>query len=159
MMAAAGQWIVGIVAVSVVLYLTQCLVPDGALRRVADLTGGLILIVTILQPLTAISPRDLTKDLRRLEREMELQQTVWSQAQQTELAQVIAQRTAEYILDRGAALGMNLSVQVETDAGEDGIPIPYAAMVTGPYTDALSQMMEEELGIPPERQVWYEREN
>ena len=98
MIAAAGQWLTGIVAVAILLYLIQCLAPAGVVRRTLDLTGGLILVAAILQPLAEISPQEISGDLNRLQREMELQQEKLVEQSQKELSQVIAERIAAYIL-------------------------------------------------------------
>ena len=54
-------------------------------------------------------------------------------------------------------LGLEVSARVETRAGEDGVPVPWSAELTGPRTEALASYLETELGIPAERQVWHER--
>ena len=50
-------------------------------------------------------------------------------------------------------------MQVETKPAGDGVPVPWRAELWGPRSPALATYMEEELGIPGERQVWHEGEN
>ena len=75
------------------------------------------------------------------------------------LAERIEERTAAYISDKADALGLEVKVRVETAPGEAGVSLPVKAEVTGPRSEELASYMENELGIPRERQVWHEREN
>ena len=52
---------------------------------------------------------------------------------------------------------MEVTARVETRTGEDGIPVPWSAELTGQRSGALSSYLEAELGIPAERQVWHEQ--
>ncbi len=76
-----------------------------------------------------------------------------------ELADIIAGRTAAYISDKADALGLAVTVRVETEPGEDGVPIPYSAELAGSYSRDLADWMALELGIPAERQVWHDGKN
>lgn len=73
MMEALRQWLTGIVCVSVLLYLVRTLAPKGTVGRVAEFTGGLLLILTLLQPLGRLNG-DWEVDLSGLQREMEQRQ-------------------------------------------------------------------------------------
>lgn len=154
-MGAVRQWLTGVVAVAVLLYLVRCLVPKSAVRRAADFTGGLVLMAALLQPLADISPRALRQDMERWQREAERQQTQMESDGEKELAAVIARRTEAYISDKADALGLTVAVRVET-APSGGVAVPWAVTVRGPYSEALSAMMERDLDIPRERQVWYD---
>ena len=50
-------------------------------------------------------------------------------------------------------------MQVETKPAGDGVPVPWRAEIWGQRSPILAAYMEEELGIPGERQVWHEGEN
>ena len=76
-----------------------------------------------------------------------------------ELAAIIAGRTAAYISDKADALGLEVSVRVETEPGEEGTPLPVSAELEGPYSQDLADWIAGELGIPAERQVWHEGKN
>ena len=52
-----------------------------------------------------------------------------------------------------------VTAAVETRAGDDGIPVPYAAVIEGPWSEALSASIAADLGIPAERQTWKEQDN
>ena len=70
----------------------------------------------------------------------------------------IKSETEAYILDKAAEYGAALSVDVTLSP--DNWPVPVSARIQGrisPYAKAqLVQMMEQELGIPKEKQQWIE---
>ena len=157
MIGAARTWLTSVVAVSLLLAVVQTLVPEGTLRRTASFTGGLLLLVVLLRPLLALD--ELRLDLSGYreavrEREAELESSV-----DEALSSVIAERTEAYISDKAAALGLTVTARVEARTGADGVTVPWSAEVTGPWSSELSSYMAEELGIPPERQVYHGEES
>ena len=159
MIGALREWLTSIVVVTLLLSVAQMLVPEGSIRRVASFAGGLILLVALLRPVLGADLERLRLDLDGYERELQNAREELSSAGDTEVAERIAERTAAYISDKADALGLVVTVRVETDTGDDGVPVPAAAEVTGPRSEELASYMENELGIPRERQVWHEREN
>lgn len=69
---------------------------------------------------------------------------------------IIKEETEAYILDKAAAYGASLEVEV-TVSRED-LPVPESVRIRGsisPYARGrLQQMMEDELGIKRENQLW-----
>lgn len=156
MMEHVRQWLVSIVAVSLLLSVVQSLVPKGSLRRAASFLSGLVLLAVLLEPLPkldleGLELRDLGEETEQVRRQLETEQ-------KTALEAGIAERTEAYISDKAAALGLTVQARVETRAGEDGVPLPWSAELEGGYTEELTQWIEAELDIPRERQVWHERE-
>ena len=49
-------------------------------------------------------------------------------------------------------------MEVTVSAGESGIPLPDTVTVRGSYSAALAAYIEEEVGVPPEKQIWLEEE-
>ena len=150
------EWMFCVVTVSMLSAAAQTLVPEGTLRRTASFIGGLILMLVILRPLTGMGAAGLELRLDRHRREIAVRQTELELAGEKELAELIAERTGAYIVEKGDALGIRVRVRVLTETGADGIPVPAAAELTGGYSEALAVYMEQELGIPAERQVWHE---
>lgn len=156
MMGALREWLTSIVVTAMLLALVQSLIPEGTVRRIGSFTGGLILMITLMQPL-------LGRDLRRLElnfapyqEEIRLRGEELEQNRVSELSAIIEQQTAAYILDKAEALGAEVEVQVQMETGGNGMPVPVAVRLQGSYSVALAAYMERELGISTERQVWHE---
>ena len=155
-MGALREWLTSVVVVSVLLAVVQTLIPEGTVRKIGAFTGGLILLVTLLQPLLGVDFEDLELRLEQSRETVEQRQQELEQAGERELAELIERQTAAYIWDKADALGLDLSAEVRVERGPDGIPLPVSATLTGTYSEALSAYLERELGIPRERQVWHE---
>ena len=158
-MGALREWLTSLVAVSMLLSVAQNLVPEGSIRKIASFTGGLILLVVLLRPLLGADLSRLDLHLEDYERAIGQRQEELASAGEAELAGIIEERTAAYISDKADTLGLAVKVQVETKPAGDGVPVPWRAELWGPRSPALATYMEEELGIPGERQVWHEGEN
>ena len=153
------EWLTSLVAVSMLLSVAQTLVPEGSIRKITSFTGGLILLVVLLRPLLGADLSRLDLHLEDYERAIGQRQEELASAGEAELAGIIEERTAAYISDKADTLGLAVKVQVETKLAGDGVPVPWRAEIWGPRSPALATYMEEELGIPGERQVWHEGEN
>ena len=155
-MGALREWLTSVVTVSVLLAVAQTMIPEGTVRKIGAFTGGLILLVTLLQPLLGVDFEDLELRLEQSREAVEQRQQELEQAGEREVAELIERQTAAYIWDKADALGLDLSAEVRVERGPDGIPLPVSATLTGTYSEALSAYLERELGIPRERQVWHE---
>ena len=158
-MGALREWLTSLVAVSMLLSVARTLVPEGSIRKISSFTGGLILLVVLLRPLLGADLSRLDLHLVDYERAIGQRQEELASAGEAELAGIIEERTAAYISDKADTLGLAVKVQVETKPAGDGVPVPWRAELWGPRSPALATYMEEELGIPGERQVWHEGEN
>ena len=56
-------WILSVTACAMVIAAAEALMPDGAVKRVGKLTGGLILVLGLLQPLVKLDYEDWLDDL------------------------------------------------------------------------------------------------
>lgn len=158
MIAAVREWLTAVVAVTLLLTAAQTLIPEGNIRKIAAFTGGLALLAALLQPVLRTDLSRLDLDLDAYTRAVEERRAELEETRDAELASVIASRTEAYILDKAAQLGRTLTVHVETRTGAEGVPLPWAAEMSGPRSEELAAYMERELGIPRERQVWHETE-
>lgn len=159
MMESLRTWIASIVAVTLLIAMAESLVPEGTMRRVAGFTGGLVLLLALVRPVLAGGLPDLALETEQWTAAIEEQQASLSRQGEDALASLIAERTASYIWDKGAALGLEVTAHVETRTGEAGLPVPAGVELEGPYSQELADYITHELNIPPERQVWNEQEN
>ena len=159
MIAAVRSWLTSIAAVTLMLTVVQTLVPEGTLRKISGFTGGLLLLAALLQPVLKTDLGRLRLDFSGYEEAIETRTAELDNAGKEELAAIIAGRTAAYISDKADALGLEVSVRVETEPGEEGTPLPVSAELEGPYSQDLADWIAGELGIPAERQVWHEGKN
>ena len=159
MIAGVRSWLTSIAAVTLMLTVVQTLVPEGTLRKITGFTGGLLLLAALLQPVLRTDLGGLRLDLSGYGGAIEERWAELYTAGKEELAAIIAERTAAYISDKADALGLEVTVRVETEPGEEGTPLPVSAELEGSYSQDLADWIAGELGIPAERQVWHEGKN
>ena len=131
--------------------------PEGTVKRVGKLTGGLILILGILQPLVTMNYEDLYDIVNTIPAHAPYTERLEETAAQP-LKRIIEAELASYIVDKGAELGADCRAEVICQRGEGGVPIPARVTVTGSLTpgqkEALIRYVGEELGIDREYQIY-----
>ena len=153
------SWLASVVMVSMLLGVVRLLTPKGSVQKIASFTGGLILLLALLQPLVEVELTELIPDVEVYREEVGERRDELAKEEEKHLEQGIAERTAAYISDKAEAMGAEVSVQVKTDLSPEGVPFPVEAELAGDYSPELAEYIERELGIPAEGQVWYEDEN
>lgn len=152
-------WLLSVTVSAMVIAAAEALMPEGSVKRVGKLTGGLILILGLLQPLARLDYDDLYALVEDLP-EAQLRQEQRLEESGEVLKAGIEQELASYIVDKAAQLGATCGAAVTCRLGEEGVPIPERAVVTGSLTaqqkEALSVCLEQELGIPREAQGFVE---
>ena len=153
MMETLRGWLLGLTAAALAVSLLTAMLPKGeTIRRIAGLAGGLILLLAVVQPLLR-GRGELTWRYETYQREMDRQTEAYQAAYADSLSGDIADRTAAYISEKAASLGIDCRVQVEVRT-EDGLPLPYGASLDVERDQVLSDYMAQELGIPASRQSW-----
>jgi len=156
MIQGARQWLLGVVLTAFAGGLARQLAPKGRERALVGLVCGLLLTLALLEPLAelewAAAARDWPGPAQAALAES------YRQEGQAALSAVIAEKTEAYILDKADRLGLRCAVEVAVSAGESGIPLPDAGTIRGGYSAALAACIEEEVGVPPEKQIWLEEE-
>ena len=94
--------------------------------------------------------------LDALQQEAETLEEEYTRQQAEQLSAGIEEELASYIWDKAQALGLNCQVSVTVETGADGVPAPRSVDITGEYSEALSEIIEKDLGVPREQQNWQE---
>lgn len=150
-------WILSVTVSAILIAAAEALMPAGTVKKVGKLTGGLILILGIVQPLVSLDYEDLYDLVMALPAGAISQQTIEERTDET-MKGIIEEELSAYIVDKGKELGAECTAQVTCAPDEEGLPVPVQATVTGSLTSAqkmaLSQYMEQELGLPREAQIY-----
>lgn len=160
MMELVRNWLIGVTAAALVVALADSLAPDGAVKKIGKLTGGLLLAVAILQPLVGLDYASMSGILTNYRMEAE----GYSSALETEnmrlVKTIIEEQTGAYIQDKAAELGAECAAEVTCQADDDGNSYPASVIVYGELTqaqeNALRRTIEGDLAIPEQNQQ-YER--
>lgn len=155
------QWLLGVACAAMAAALCQSLLPEGGGKRICRLAGGLALLLAAVHPLLGLD----ADDLNRLAGTLPAAAQGYSQALEEEndliYQSIIERKSAAYILDKAETLGISCQVEVKCRDDQAEIPSPYSVLVWGRWTQEqrsrLEEILQEDLGIPPQRQRFEER--
>ena len=161
MTGAARQWLLGVVCTALVLAAADSLAPEGSVKRVCRLAGGLALLLAAVSPVIRLDSRMLADALegyraqvQRYEETLEEQNNLFYQT-------IIEESTAAYIVDKAEEMGIFCQAEVTFSYDEDGVPCPWEVTARGDWTvearEALERLLGDDLGVPPQRQHYEER--
>ena len=151
------DWLLGVTAAALAVALAQALTPEGTVKKIGRLVGGLVLLLAAVRPLmewrgAPLNSLSLRPDPAAVEEAAYHGEEV--------MKTLIAQKAGAYIVDKGQSLGLCCRAEVGVALDGSGWPIPWETTVYGEWTagqkKALSQAVEEELGIPAQRQSFRE---
>ncbi len=147
------NWLLGVTAAALAVSLAQALTPDGAVKKVGRLVGGLVLLLAVTRPLMALDPAALAVTAAAYT--IPGAEEAGAGGEEV-LKTLIAQKAGAYIVDKGRALGLACEAEVTVTEDDLGWPVPWSVTVTGTWTEEqerlLSQVVWEDLAIPAERQ-------
>lgn len=160
MMGALKEWLLSVTAAAILCALAQGLISPGPVRRVGRLTAGLVMAVALLSPLASLKGVEPGEWLESWHPQGEVQE-LEEQRDET-MKTVIEAECSAYIVDKAAALGAECQVEIECAPEGDGVFLPWQVTVTGDLTsgqrEQLTQQIQEDLGVPPERQQYATKE-
>lgn len=161
-MTAVGAWVLSIACAALITSLAQTLMPEGPVKTVGRLTCGMVLLAAMLRPLGQLDMETGEAWLGQWRLQWEENTRTLEQDYEGRVKKSIEEAAAAYILDKAAELGLYAQVRVQCCGAQDSF-CPYAAYVTGVGENSgrteLSRILEEELGIPRERQFFEQEGN
>ena len=152
-----SKYIFSVICASLILSVLACFFDKkGSRGMIIKMIGGLFLALTIISPIVNLDFSGWMDYLEEYTLEGE-KSAAWGESiAQEEYRTIITQQAEAYILDKADALGAELSVEVYLSDTE--IPLPEEAVLRGkvsPYAKTeLQQMLETDLGIAKENQLW-----
>ena len=97
-------WLLSVTVSAMVIAVAEALMPEGSVKKVGRLTGGLILILGLVQPLVRLDYDDLYDLVNSLPAGSIRQEALVEESSQA-LKTGIEQELASYIVDKAAQLG------------------------------------------------------
>ncbi len=155
MIAALRGWLTSVIYTAMVIAVAENMAPPGGMKKIVSMTGGLILLVMLVKPIGTIELEFLQLPYNSYVYSVEKRQDELEKDYLKELKGLIEQRTAAYISDKAKRLGLECRATVLCEVGEEGVPYPHRVTIQGTVSEELKQWIEEELGIPTERQVFH----
>lgn len=154
------NWLIGVTAAAIVVALAEGVAPDGAVKKIGKLAGGLLLIVAVIQPLVGLDYEAMAGILTDYRVETEGYSAALEIENERLMKNIIEEQTGAYIQDKAAELGAECTADVTCQADDDGNFYPASVVVYGELDqklqNTLSRTIEGDLAIPVEHQR-YER--
>lgn len=150
-------YLLGVVAAAIICgIITRFIGEKGTQGSMVKLLAGLFLTFTVIRPVANISLDSLTDFTEVYADAGERAAAAGESLTKEALAASIKAQTEAYILDKAAALQVDLEVEVTLSIGD--IPTPHTVRLSGkvsPYAKAqLQAIITEDLGIDKEHQTW-----
>ena len=149
------NWLVGVMIACAFLSVCYAVLPKGKFRTVARCSGGLVLLLVLVQPLEQADWSELLHTYDNWQMKLDLENEKYSEQQKAELTALIAEKTAAYIEEKAASLGVVCHARIDCEE-RDGIPFPTAVTMDIPYDKRIEALIREELDIQAESQYWQE---
>lgn len=161
MMGLVREWLLGVACTAMVLAIAQSLAPEGGAKRVCRLAGGLALLLAAVGPLLRLDGGLLSQALEEHRAILQDYEKNLEEASNSFYQTIIEETAAAYIVDKAEEMGIPCQAEVTFSYDEDGVPCPWEATARGVWTqegrEAVGRLLEDDLGIPPQRQHYEER--
>lgn len=151
------EYLLAVVAAAMLCAIVTSLYGKGSfLSTAVKLICGVFMLVVLVKPITDVRIRSPLRALDDITVQADTITSAAADSSRESICAIITQRTQTYILDKATDNGVTLSVEVMLSDGE--IPEPVSVRLQGsisPYKKKiLSEMIETDLGIPQEAQIW-----
>ena len=150
------QWIPGIFSASLLAAMALALCPKGRVREVTRLVCGIVCALAVADPLIKLDTDRLASAIAEYSQQAEILAEDGEEEGKMLERTYIEEECAAYICSKAAQRGVSAagaSVQARWD-DEALIWVPWSAAVEAAYSAELSALIEQDLGIPAERQEW-----
>ena len=155
------QWLLGVTCTALLLAVADSLALDGSVKKVCRLAGGLALLLAAASPLLRLDSGVLAGMLEEYRAQVRSYEETLTEQNNLFYQTVIEESTAAYIVDKAKEMGIFCQAEVTFSYDENGVPCPWEVTARGDWTDeareALERLLEEDLGVPPQRQHYEER--
>lgn len=145
-----NQWLMSVVAATILIGVAEVLMPTGAVKQVGKLTCGLLLLLTIVRPILRLSDETLEDIGNHWHGDLAVQVSDMENFYQNQIKTIIEQELATYILDKAmeAEKTKPYSIRVECTLGEDGVFLPeWVEIVGSEDEDFFCTMISRDLGV------------
>ena len=155
------QWLLGVACTALILAVADSLAPVGSVKKICRLAGGLALLLAAVSPLLRLDGKALAEALEGYRAQVRSYEEALEEQNHLFYQTVIEESAAAYIVDKAEEMGIFCQAEVTFSYDEDGVPCPWEVTARGDWTDGaretLERLLEDDLGVPPQRQHYEER--
>lgn len=160
MMGLVRGWLLGVACTAMILTIADSLAPEGNAKKVCRMAGGLALLLAAAGPLLQLDGGALVQALEEYQTMLQGYEDALEEKNNLFYQTIIEESTAAYIVDKAEEMGISCQAEVAFSYDENGVPCPWEVTARGVWTDAaqeaLGRLLEDDLGVPPQRQHYEE---
>lgn len=151
MMELFSQWLLSVTACTLLVAVSEALMPQGAVKEVGKLVCGLMLFLIVVKPFTSLSPETLAQMGRDWTSTWEEQGAEYENIYNQQTKTIIEQELASYIVDKATEVGINCRAQVQCQLQEVYIPVQvYVWGIPENWQEYFTTMIVNDLGVAVE---------
>ena len=155
------QWLLGVACTALILAVADSLAPGGSVKKICRLAGGMALLLAAVGPVLRLDSGILARTLEEYRAQIRSYEETLGEQNNLFYQTIIEESAAAYIVDKAEEMGISCQAEVTFFYDEDGVPCPWEVTARGDWTDeareTLERLLEEDLGVPPQRQHYEER--
>lgn len=140
MMEGVRSWVMGVVAVGMLVSLCQALSPSGKVQKVGRFCGGLLLFLAVVTPLTHLDVTGTLQEFQDYCAQLSVTPEEFTKASGELTQELVISQSETCIQKQAASLGANVTVTVSCRT-KDGLSVPSNVSITG----VLSTQQQREL--------------
>ena len=150
-------YLLSVCAAAILCGILQSMLPGkGSSAALLRLVSGILMTLVVISPLRTLRLDEVQWVWDSILAESAALVSEGERSAEESVSAIIKQRTEAYILDKAAAYGADVTVEVGLSG--DAVPVPNWARISGnlsPYLKSvLSAQIAEDLGIAKEQQTW-----
>ena len=151
------EYLVQVTAAGLICGVVNMIVgKKGTVAASVRVMSVILMTVTMASPLVKLRLTGISDFLRDIRFDGSLYAQQGSQVSKDAVSDIIKERSEAYILDKAAAIGAD--IRVELALSRDPLPVPVSVTISGSVSPAgkrrLQEMIRDDLGIPLEAQTW-----
>lgn len=151
------EYLLGIVAAAILCTtVSQLAGKENFLGSAIKLITGVFMLLVLVSPMMKLKLRMPSEIFADISHQADRITSSATDSTQESISAIIKERTQAYILDKAKTCGLEMSVDVTLSDAQ--IPEPVSVAISGnisPYNrKILSDMIEKDLGISAEAQIW-----
>ena len=151
------QWLWGVITASICLAVLENILPKGSIRGIAKTSGGLVMLLVLLQPLGSIDLDNLDWKIGNYQVEIDSKIEDYQKDYRQQMESIIADELSAYISKKTEQMGIDCRVKVEVETIRD-VPVVMAVRFSGKRDKELAVWLDQELDIDRSKQHWEDEE-
>ncbi len=154
------NWLMGVTCTAMFLALAESVVPNGTVKKVCRLAGGLAMLLAVVSPVVRLDGGAVADALAGYRREAASYRETLAEQNDELYRSIISERAAAYIVDKAAEVDISCQAEVTIGYDDNGTLCPWEVTARGKWTplarETVGRILADDLGIPAERQHFEE---